>query len=173
MSATDISRKHETRNARSALQRPRRQEGALRVRPDPSPEPSRAGGVTGRELCAAIGSFATGVTVVTSTSPDGMPLGSTANAVSSVSLDPPLVLVCLRNDSETLAALLGHGHFALNVLHQDQIEHAQAFAKPSSPKSGTAWGTTSAIASCRCSEDRSRHCNAGSTTSQTEATTRS
>ncbi|MGA8354257.1 MAG: flavin reductase [Solirubrobacteraceae bacterium] len=130
MSATDISRKHETRSALTAL-RPRRQEGTLRVLPDPSPgSASQAEGVTGRELRAAIGSFATGVTVVTSTSPAGMPLGSTANAVSSVSLDPPLVLVCLRNESETLAALLGHGHFAVNVLHQDQIEHAQTFAKP-------------------------------------------
>lgn len=89
-------------------------------------------GVDNGQMRAAIGHFATGVTVVTSTSPDCLPVGSTANAVSSVSLDPPLVLVCLRNRSETLAALLGSGHFAVNVLHEDQLEHALGFAKPHS-----------------------------------------
>ena len=42
----------------------------------------------------AVGHFATGVTVVTSIGPDGEPVGTTANAVSSLSLDPPLILVC-------------------------------------------------------------------------------
>ena len=48
--------------------------------------------------------FATGVTVVTTRDEDGAPLGTTASAVASVSLDPPLVLVCLAHSSQTLAA---------------------------------------------------------------------
>jgi flavin reductase (DIM6/NTAB) family NADH-FMN oxidoreductase RutF len=91
-----------------------------------------AGGVSGSELRAAIGHFATGVTVITSARGDTHPLGSTANAISSVSLDPPLVLVCLRRESETLAALLQHRRFAVNVLGDGQHGVAQRFAKSSS-----------------------------------------
>jgi flavin reductase (DIM6/NTAB) family NADH-FMN oxidoreductase RutF len=87
--------------------------------------------VAGAELRAAIGHFATGVTVVTSATHDGLPIGSTANALSSVSLDPPLVLVCLREESETLGALLGHGRFAINVLADDQLPLAERFASSS------------------------------------------
>lgn len=93
------------------------------------PEEQAAGlGVDGAELRKAIGHFATGVTVVTSLTPDGRPIGSTANALSSVSLDPPLVLVCLRLESETLYALLGRERFAINVLGQGQLDLAERFA---------------------------------------------
>jgi flavin reductase (DIM6/NTAB) family NADH-FMN oxidoreductase RutF len=91
-------------------------------------EPTASIGVDGAELRQAIGHFATGVTVVTSLTPDGRPIGSTANALSSVSLDPPLVLVCLREESETLYALLGREQFAINVLGHDQLELAERFA---------------------------------------------
>jgi 3-hydroxy-9,10-secoandrosta-1,3,5(10)-triene-9,17-dione monooxygenase reductase component len=74
--------------------------------------------------------FATGVTIVTTIGPDARPYGSTANAVSSVSLSPPLVLVCLREASETLAALRASGRFAINVLAEDQQPLAERFAKP-------------------------------------------
>lgn len=84
---------------------------------------------TAEELRAVMGRFATGVTVVTTAGPDGLPLGSTANAVSSVSLSPPLVLVCLREESETLAALRASGAFAINVLAEDQRELADRFAR--------------------------------------------
>jgi flavin reductase (DIM6/NTAB) family NADH-FMN oxidoreductase RutF len=84
--------------------------------------------VAGAELRAAIGHFATGVTVVTSAMAGGRPIGSTANALSSVSLDPPLVLVCLREESETLGALLEHERFAINVLADDQLPLAERFA---------------------------------------------
>jgi flavin reductase (DIM6/NTAB) family NADH-FMN oxidoreductase RutF len=92
------------------------------------PPEERAASVDGAELRKAIGHFATGVTVVTSLTPDGRPIGSTANALSSVSLDPPLVLVCLREESETLYALLGREQFAINVLGHDQLELAERFA---------------------------------------------
>ena len=77
-------------------------------------------------LRAAMGHFATGVTVVTAAGQ--APHGSTVNAVTSVSLDPPLLLVCLREDSHTLAALLDGGHFGVNVLREHQQALARQFA---------------------------------------------
>lgn len=84
--------------------------------------------ITAARLRSAMGHFATGVTVVSTTSLEGTPYGSTANAVSSVSLDPPLVLVCLRRESQTLAALVESGRFALNVLEAGQTSIALRFA---------------------------------------------
>jgi 3-hydroxy-9,10-secoandrosta-1,3,5(10)-triene-9,17-dione monooxygenase reductase component len=89
-------------------------------------------------LRAALGHFATGVTVVTAAAGDGRRYGSTANAVSSVSLDPPLLLVCLRDESQTLAALLETGRFAINILHARQRELAQRFARR-----GASWADVS------------------------------
>ena len=86
---------------------------------------------TTTDFRTVMGRFATGVTVVT-TAGAGPPRGSTANSVASVSLDPPLVLVCLREQSETLAALRGAGGFAVNVLAADQRELAERFARPGS-----------------------------------------
>jgi flavin reductase (DIM6/NTAB) family NADH-FMN oxidoreductase RutF len=77
-------------------------------------------------LRGAMGHFATGVTVVTA--PGELPYESTVNAITSVSLAPPLLLVCLREDSLTLAALLGAGRFGVNVLHEHQQALAQRFA---------------------------------------------
>ncbi len=135
MSAIDISQKPDDRVAIGMPPTARQDATALRlIAGSALQRHPRAGSVSSRELRAAVGHFATGVAVVSSVAPDGRPLGSTANAVSSVSLDPPLVLVCLRNESETLAALLGHGHFAVNVLRDDQLEHAQGFARSSSPE---------------------------------------
>jgi 3-hydroxy-9,10-secoandrosta-1,3,5(10)-triene-9,17-dione monooxygenase reductase component len=85
--------------------------------------------VTDVDLRRAMGHFATGVTVVTAADGDGHRHGSTANAVASVSLEPPLLLVCLREESLTLAALQDSGRFAVNVLHQRQRELAQRFAR--------------------------------------------
>jgi flavin reductase (DIM6/NTAB) family NADH-FMN oxidoreductase RutF len=77
----------------------------------------------------AMGQFATGVTVITTSDGSGRPFGTTANAVSSVSLRPPLVLACLRNESETLSALLDRRQFAINVLHSSQAELSDRFAR--------------------------------------------
>jgi flavin reductase (DIM6/NTAB) family NADH-FMN oxidoreductase RutF len=79
-------------------------------------------------LRAALGHFATGVTVVTAAGGDTHH-GTTANAVSSVSLDPPLLLVCLRDESLTLSAMRESGRFAVNVLHADQEHLARRFAR--------------------------------------------
>lgn len=75
----------------------------------------------------AIGHFATGVAVVTCDGPDG-PAGLTTNAVSSVSLEPLLLLVCFDNGSRTLDAVRGAGRFAVNVLRAGQEELAAVFA---------------------------------------------
>jgi 3-hydroxy-9,10-secoandrosta-1,3,5(10)-triene-9,17-dione monooxygenase reductase component len=69
----------------------------------------------------------TPVTVVTAAG-DGGPAGATANAVASLSLDPPLMLVCLDRGSRTLAALRASGRFAVNVLGEGDEAVARSFA---------------------------------------------
>jgi flavin reductase (DIM6/NTAB) family NADH-FMN oxidoreductase RutF len=96
-----------------------------------SPRPDlQIAGVAAERLRSAMGMFATGVTVITTRDPQGRPFGTTANAVSAVSLRPPLVLACLREESETLAALLARRKFAINVLHDFQTELSDRFAQP-------------------------------------------
>lgn len=87
------------------------------------------GGVTAAELRDAMGHFATGVTVITSVGPGGEPVGTTANAVTSLSLDPPLVLVCFDLSSATLRAVRDHGAFAVNVLGARQRHLSSNFAR--------------------------------------------
>ncbi len=74
-----------------------------------------------------VGHFATGVAVVTCTGPDG-PAGLTTNAVTSLSLDPLLMLVCFDNDSRTLPAVRASRRFAVNVLAEGGEELARTFA---------------------------------------------
>lgn len=74
-----------------------------------------------------IGRFASGVTVIT-TAIDGARFGTTASAVSSLSLEPPMVLVCLNKSSETQAAVLKAGTFCVNILAEGQQELAYRFA---------------------------------------------
>lgn len=75
----------------------------------------------------AIGGFATGVAVVTAVGPDG-PAGLTTNAVSSLSLDPLLLLVCFDNGSRTLPAVRHQGRFGVSILREDQEDVARVFA---------------------------------------------
>ena len=81
------------------------------------------------EFRQAMGYFATGVTVVTSISDDGEPVGTTASAVTSLSLDPPLVLVCFDHASLTLRAIRSHGAFVVNVLAAPQKHLSANFAR--------------------------------------------
>jgi flavin reductase (DIM6/NTAB) family NADH-FMN oxidoreductase RutF len=83
--------------------------------------------------------FATGVTLVTTRDLEGRPAATTANAVTSVSLDPPLLLVCLARTSLTLAAISASGHFAVNVLAARHCDAARAFARRGSADG--AWTT--------------------------------
>jgi 3,4-dihydroxy-2-butanone 4-phosphate synthase len=84
---------------------------------------------TGRLMRDVMGHFATGVSVITARAGDGAPVGTTANAISSVSLDPPLLLACLARSSETLAAVRESGRFAINILADEQRHHSDRFAK--------------------------------------------
>lgn len=83
-----------------------------------------------RALRNAFGTFMTGVTVVTTHDPDGNPIGFTANSFTSVSLEPPLVLVCLANSSRNYAAFEQADGFAVNVLAEDQKDVSNTFARP-------------------------------------------
>jgi 3,4-dihydroxy-2-butanone 4-phosphate synthase len=83
----------------------------------------------GRLMRDVMGHFATGVTVVTARGEGGAPVGTTANAISSVSLDPPLLLACLARSSETLAAIRAEGRFGINILAAEQRHHSDRFAR--------------------------------------------
>jgi 3-hydroxy-9,10-secoandrosta-1,3,5(10)-triene-9,17-dione monooxygenase reductase component len=80
----------------------------------------------------AIGRFPTGVTVVTATGPHG-PAGMTTNAVTSLSLDPLLLLVCFAANSRTLEVVRGSRRFAVNVLRAGDEELAAVFASKRVP----------------------------------------
>jgi flavin reductase (DIM6/NTAB) family NADH-FMN oxidoreductase RutF len=82
----------------------------------------------------ALGQFATGVTVVTTRDAAGHPLGLTVSAFSSVSLHPPLVLVCIDHRSEASAGMRESGLFAVNVLAEGQEGVSRRFAAPGRAK---------------------------------------
>lgn len=81
-------------------------------------------------LRQAFGAFMTGVTVVTTTDEAGGPVGLTANAFASVSLDPPLLLVCISSRSLSLPEFQRSGGFAVNILSTAQKDLSQRFARP-------------------------------------------
>ena len=74
-----------------------------------------------------MGMLPTGVTVVSANGPDG-PAGATANAVSSLSIEPMLMLACLDRGSRTLLAVQAANRFGISVLHSGQEEIARSFA---------------------------------------------
>ena len=82
-----------------------------------------------------LGSFASGVTVITTQDPaSGKPVGVTVSAFSSVSMDPPLVLFCLDKHSTSLLSVNANGHFAVNILAADQTELSNLFASKAEDK---------------------------------------
>lgn len=81
-----------------------------------------------RTLRDAFGSFATGVTIVTTAGPDGVDIGLTANSFSSVSLEPPMVLWSLARTSSNIDAFRNSGHFAVHILSADQEALSGRFA---------------------------------------------
>jgi len=91
-----------------------------------SSEPS--GSVTPAEFRAALGQFASGITIM-STLQDGVAHAMTANAFTSLSLDPPLVLVCVDKGVRMHAAVLDCGYWAVSVLASDQRPIADRFAR--------------------------------------------
>src|SRR5215204_957220 len=83
--------------------------------------------VSAGEFSAALSAYATGVTVVTAIGPDG-PSGATANAVTSLSLEPPMMLACLDRGSRTLSSVRAQGRFGVNALAAGQKDMARRFA---------------------------------------------
>lgn len=82
------------------------------------------------------GQFPTGVAIVTARDNAGQLFGLTLNSITSVSLDPPLYLVCLGNASNTLRAVIARGTFGINFLSDAQRSIAQIFAGKSTDKFG-------------------------------------
>ncbi len=85
-------------------------------------------GVGPHQFRELLGRFATGVTVITTVDGEGKPAGMTASALSAVSLDPPLLLVCVSQAAEFCAILRRSSRFAVNVLAEDQEELSRRFA---------------------------------------------
>jgi len=79
------------------------------------------------ELRRILGRFATGVTVVTTTTPAG-PHGLTVNAFASLSLEPAQLIVCLKRENRSYAAFAAASHFAVNVLAEGQVGLSRLFA---------------------------------------------
>jgi len=75
-----------------------------------------------------LGHFATGVTIISTCDAEGRPTGLTASAFSSVSLDPPLILVCVDHKAQSYPALRDTGRFAVNVLGHHQEHVSRRFA---------------------------------------------
>ena len=75
-----------------------------------------------------LGSFATGVAVVTARDGAGAPAGMTASAIASLSLDPPLLLVCVWEEADFHAVLSVAEHFCVNILAEGQGEISRRFA---------------------------------------------
>lgn len=92
-----------------------------------------------RALRDAFGCFMTGVTVVTTIDAEGNPLGFTANSFSSVSLDPPLLLVSIANGSQNRAAFAGAAGFAVNILAEGQKDVSSTFARPVADRFSTVY----------------------------------
>lgn len=88
----------------------------------------------------ALGAFVTGVTVVATFQKDGEPRGFTANSFTSVSLDPPLVLICVAKSASSYSAFREAGHFSVNILSEAQTDVSRLFATPNIDRfSASAW----------------------------------
>lgn len=86
------------------------------------------------EFKHALRNFAAGVTVVTSVDATGLPVGATVSAFASVSVDPPMVLVCLNGLSRSAQAVRATGAFSVHILGCEQVDLAQRFAFDQSEK---------------------------------------
>ncbi len=96
-----------------------------------------AGGV---DMRTAMGSFCTGVALITALEPDGRPVGMAVQSFSSVSLDPPLICFCPAHTSTTWPRIRAAGRFAVNILGHDQQEVCRRFAVPGADRfAGVDW----------------------------------
>jgi 3-hydroxy-9,10-secoandrosta-1,3,5(10)-triene-9,17-dione monooxygenase reductase component len=106
------------------------------VLPDAVPSIETRAPFTGRDFRDVLGRFASGVTVITT---DGIagPYALTANAFSSLSLDPPLVLVCVAKSGRAIERLRANGVFVVNILGGDQVALSQYFASRDRARDGS------------------------------------
>jgi flavin reductase (DIM6/NTAB) family NADH-FMN oxidoreductase RutF len=111
------------------------------VEPDPATELASGSSVIDpRDFRNALGTYATGVAVITAAGTDGKPYGLTCNSFASVSLNPPLVLWSLGMFSQGLSIFQNASHFAVNVLGASQQALAAKFATSSDDKfAGLEW----------------------------------
>jgi len=111
------------------------------VHPNPANElASDSSPIDPREFRNALGTYATGVTIITAAGSDGKPYGLTCNSFASVSLNPPLVLWSLVRYSSSLNVFQNATHFAVNVLGASQQALSNKFAKSSDEKfAGDEW----------------------------------
>lgn len=91
-------------------------------------------GLCCRDFRSALGSFATGVTVITARAPNGEPIGMTISSFNSVSLDPPLILWSLALTSPNIEVFRAASHYAVNVLSVDQQSLSDRFASRSADR---------------------------------------
>ena len=101
------------------------------MQPTPTADTVPAPAFDARAFRNALGSFPTGVAIITTTGADGKPVGLTCNSFSSVSLDPPLVSWGLRLSSKSLEVFRQAGAFAINILAEDQKDLSARFASSS------------------------------------------
>jgi flavin reductase (DIM6/NTAB) family NADH-FMN oxidoreductase RutF len=102
--------------------------------------PSRAAPVASREFRRACGRFATGVTVASVLDAKGAPHGLTVSSFTSVSLDPPLILICLGHGVSAIHHFRAATHFGINVLAEDQRALSDRFARKGEDRfDGLAW----------------------------------
>src|ERR1700709_1437580 len=109
--------------------------------PDPANElASDSSPIDPRDFRNALGTYATGVTVITAAGADGKPHGLTCNSFASVSLSPPLALWSLGMFSQRLGVFQTPTHFAVNVLDSSQQSLAKQFANSAEDKfAGVEW----------------------------------
>lgn len=109
--------------------------------PDPANEfASDSSQIDPRDFRNALGSYGTGVAIITATAADGKPYGITCNSFASVSLNPPLVLWSLGVYSSSLTVFQNASHFTVHVLGTSQQALADKFAKSSEDKfAGVDW----------------------------------
>ncbi|MBU2991703.1 flavin reductase [Octadecabacter sp. 1_MG-2023] len=88
----------------------------------------------------ALGNFATGVTIITATAPDGTKVGVTASSFNSLSMDPPLILWSSMKDTRSCEIFENASHFAVNILASDQMDMSNHFARQQKDKfAGIEW----------------------------------
>jgi flavin reductase (DIM6/NTAB) family NADH-FMN oxidoreductase RutF len=99
--------------------------------------------IDSKTLRTVMGHFATGVTIITTRDDAGRPFGLTANAFTSLSLDPPLVVICIDRKTETFPHFLTSRCFVVNILAESQQELSACFAKSGGDKfAGLSYATS-------------------------------